>query len=85
MQSVLHLNLSHASQPIGGVNASPLSSPEILPSKHNTTHTVHKPTDFHDAITPVKQNYKNKYYLLPELILIVFHCTILYELKIAAK
>jgi hypothetical protein len=25
-QSVLHLNLSHVSQPIGGVNAKPLSS-----------------------------------------------------------
>ena len=31
MQSVLHLNRSHASQPIGGVRASPLSSPLTPP------------------------------------------------------
>lgn len=55
LQSVLHLNRSQASQPMGGVKASPLSRPDIFPSRHNTTHTVHKPTDFHNAITPVKK------------------------------
>lgn len=48
LQSVLHLNLSHANHPIGGVKANPLSNPDIFPNRHSTN-TVQK-QDFQDAI-----------------------------------